>query len=371
MFAISKRIGVDLGTVNSFVWLQGSGIVLEEPTVVAVALKDRRVVAVGTLAKNMLGRTPGTIIASKPLKYGVIADYAVTEALMRFFLQKVMGRGLLLKPEVMVSVPAGSTQVERRAVLEATLSAGARKAYLLDEPLAAIIGAGIPIAEASGNMILNVGGGAAEAAVVSLGGVVASKSVRVGGNALDQAIQKYVKKQHGIMIGEMTAEAIKIQIGSALPLSSKSKSTSSSVVSGASALTGTSSASGFSITTSASMTTATSVAVKGRDAIHGMPREIELTNEEVCEAIQRPLNQIVEMVKHVLEEVPPELASDIIDKGLMMTGGASQLTGLDKRIADEVGIPVSIAEDPLHCVIKGIGVVLDDLDTYRHVLREK
>lgn len=370
MFAISKRIGVDLGTVNSFVWLQGSGIVLEEPTVVAVALKDRRVVAVGTLAKNMLGRTPGTIIASKPLKYGVIADYAVTEALMRFFLQKVMGRGLLLKPEVMVSVPAGSTQVERRAVLEATLSAGARKAYLLDEPLAAIIGAGIPIAEASGNMVLNVGGGAAEAAVVSLGGVVASKSVRVGGNALDQAIQKYVKKQHGIMIGEMTAEAIKIQIGSAFPLSSKSKSISPSIASETSTLTGTSPATSPA-TTGASLITATSMAVKGRDAIHGMPREIELTNEEVCGAIQRPLNQIVEMVKRVLEEVPPELASDIIDKGLMMTGGASQLTGLDKRIADEVGIPVSIAEDPLHCVIKGIGVVLDDLDTYRHVLREK
>lgn len=341
MFAISKRIGVDLGTVNSFVWLQGSGIVVEEPTVVAVALKDKRVVAVGTMAKNMLGRTPGTIVASKPLRYGVIADYAVTEALMRFFLQKVMGRGLLLKPEVMVSVPAGSTQVERRAVLEATLSAGARKAYLLDEPLAAIIGAGIPIAEASGNMVLNVGGGAAEAAVVSLGGVVASKSVRVGGNALDESIQKYVKKQHGIMIGEMTAEAIKIEIGSALPAaSSKAKQKSS-------------------------------MAVKGRDAINGMPREIELTGDEVYEAIQQPVSQIIAMVKRVLEEVPPELASDIIDKGLMMTGGTVQLSGLDKRIADEVSIPVSLAEDPLHCVIKGIGVVLDDLDTYRHVLREK
>ncbi len=341
MFAFSKRIGVDLGTVNSFVWLQGSGIVVEEPTVVAVALKDRRVVAVGALAKNMLGRTPGTIVASKPLRHGVIADYAVTEALMRFFLQKVMGRGLLLKPEVMVSVPAGSTQVERRAVLEATLSAGARKAYLLDEPLAAIIGAGIPIAEASGNMVLNVGGGAAEAAVVSLGGVVASKSVRVGGNALDESIQKYVKKHHGIMIGEMTAEAIKIEIGSALPQASSKANRK------------------------------LSMPVKGRDSINGMPREIELTSDEVFEAIQQPVTQIIAMVKRVLEEVPPELASDIIDKGLIMTGGTVQLAGLDKRIADEVSIPVSLAEDPLHCVIKGIGVVLDDLDTYRHVLREK
>jgi len=341
MFALSKRIGVDLGTVNSFVWLQGRGVVVEEPTVVAVSLKDKRVVAVGTVAHHMLGRTPGTIVASKPLKHGVIADYAVTEALLRFFLQKVMGRGIILKPEVMVSVPAGSTQVERRAVLEAALSAGARKAYLLDEPLAAIIGAGIPIAEASGNMVLNIGGGAAEAAVISLGGVVASKSVRVGGNALDEAIQKYIKKKYNLVIGEMTAEHIKIEIGSAL--TSASQRTSHKQM----------------------------VEIKGRDAVNGLPREIEVSRDDVYEAIQSPLNIIIGMVKRVLEEVPPELASDIIDKGVMMTGGTAQFSDLGRRLSDELSVPVSLSEDPLHCVIKGIGVVLDDIDTYRHVLKEK
>lgn len=336
MLSLTKRIGVDLGTVNSLVWVQGRGVVLNEPTVVAVSLRDKRVVAVGTMAKNMLGRTPGNILASKPLRNGVIADYAVTEALLQFFLQRVMGRGMLFKPEVMISVPAGSTQVERRAVLDAAMSAGARKAYLIDEPLAAIIGAGVPIAEASGNMVLNIGGGAAEAAVISLGGVVASKGVRVGGSTLDEAIQKYVRKKHGVVIGDSTAEEAKIKIGSALLLKP-----------------------------------ATELKVKGRDAVQGLPREIVLTNADLLEAMERPLGTILEMVKKVLEEVPPELASDIIDKGLVMTGGTTLLNQLGPWISQEIGIPVSLADDPLVAVARGIGVVLDDLDTYRHVLREK
>ncbi|MEK7458431.1 MAG: rod shape-determining protein [Patescibacteria group bacterium] len=337
MFSLTKRIGVDLGTVNSLVWVQGSGIVLNEPTVVAISLRDKRVVAVGTMAKNMLGRTPGNILTSRPLKNGVIADYSVTEAMLKFFLQKVMGRGMLFKPEVMVSVPAGSTQVERRAVLDATLAAGARRAYLIDEPLAAIIGAGIAIAEASGNMIVNIGGGVAEASVVSLGGVVASKGVRVGGSTLDEAIQKFVRKKYGVIIGDTTAEMVKTKIGSAMPKAEK----------------------------------AVEIQVKGRDATQGLPKEITITATDVFEAIQKPLYAVLDMVKKVLEEVPPELASDIIDKGLVMTGGTVMLDQLGPWISQEINIPVSLADEPLLCVIKGIGVVLDDLEVYRHVLREK
>lgn len=334
MITLSKRIGVDLGTVNSLVWVQGKGVVLNEPTVVAVTLRDRRVVAVGEMAKNMLGRTPGNILTSKPLRHGVIADYAITEAMLRFFLHKVMGRGTLIKPEVMISVPAGSTQVERRAVLEAALSAGARHAYLIDEPLVAIIGAGISIAEASGNMVLNIGGGAAEAAVVSLGGVVASKSVRVGGSSLDEAIQKYVRKAYSVIIGDSTAEDIKIKIGSAIPVKKQLQ-----------------------------------IEVKGRDVVQGMPHELTLNSSDVHEALQPLLQQILGMVKRVLEEVPPELASDIIDKGMVLTGGTALLNGLDRWLSQELGIPVSVAERPLTCAIEGIGIVLDDLETYGHVLR--
>lgn len=360
MFSFTKRIGVDLGTVNSLVWVQRSGIVLNEPTVVAISLRDKRVVAVGTMAKNMLGRTPGSILTSRPLKNGVIADYSVTEAMLKFFLQKVMGRGMLFKPEVMVSVPAGSTQVERRAVLDATLAAGARRAYLIDEPLAAIIGAGVAIAEASGNMILNIGGGAAEASVVSLGGVVASKGVRVGGSTLDEAIQKFVRKKYGVIIGDTTAERVKMSIGSAMPMMStalampkKSEGKSEEKLEGK--LEGKS----------------TEIQVKGRDATQGLPKEITITATDVFEAIQKPLHMVLDMVKKVLEEVPPELASDIIDKGLVMTGGTVMLDQLGPWISQEIDIPVSLADEPLLCVIKGIGVVLDDLEVYRHVLREK
>jgi rod shape-determining protein MreB len=264
-----KRLGIDLGTANSLVWLSGKGIMLNEPTVVAVSIEDRRVVAVGNEAREMLGRTPGSIIASRPMRDGVIADYAVTEAMLRYFIQRVVGRAFLFKPEVMICVPAGCTQVERRAVLDATLSAGARHAYLIDEPLAAAIGAQVPIAQASGNMIVDVGGGAAEAAVISLGGVVVHKSVRVAGNKIDEAIASYIRKTHNLVIGEQTAEMIKIKIGSAIPLEREE-----------------------------------TMAVKGRDHVAGLPRTVTISSSEVTECIQRPLLLIIGAVKGVLEQVP-------------------------------------------------------------------
>ncbi len=329
-----KKLGIDLGTANSLVWLVGQGLVLNEPTVVAVSMDDMLVVAVGNDAKTMLGRTPGNIVASRPMKDGVIADYAVTEAMLKYFIQKAIGNAFLFKPEVMICVPAGCTQVERRAALDATLSSGARRAYLIDEPLAAAIGAGIPIAEASGNMILDIGGGAAEAAVISLGGVVAHKSARVGGNKLDEAITDFVRREHSLVIGEQTAEAVKIKIGSATKLARPE-----------------------------------SMQVKGRDTVSGLPRTITLTSDDVYKALQKPLMQIVSVVKAVLEETPPELSSDIIDKGIVMSGGTSQLTNLDSLVTRETGVPSYVAEEPLLCVVRGTGKAMENIDTYRRALR--
>ena len=333
---LSRQLGIDLGTANSLVWLAGEGVVLNEPTVVAVSIRDKKVLAVGHEAKEMLGRTPGNIMATRPMRDGVIADYAVTEAMLRFFIQKVMGKRFLLKPEVMICVPAGCTQVERRAVLDATLSAGARMAYLIDEPLAAAIGANIPIAEASGNMILDIGGGASEAAVISLGGVVVTKSVRVGGNKIDEAIADYVRRKHGLVIGDQTAELIKMKMGSAVKLDKIKR-----------------------------------MSVRGRDNVSGLPREIELTSHDVTEAIGRPLGQIVSMVKQVLEEIPPELSSDIIDKGIVMSGGTSQLTNLDRLMTDETGVPCHVAEEPMMCVIRGTGVALENIDLYKRSITRR
>jgi rod shape-determining protein MreB len=334
--ALVKRLGIDLGTANSLVWLAGEGIVLDEPSVVAVSIRDGKVVAVGKEAKEMLGRTPGNIRASRPMRDGVIADYVVTEAMLRYFIQKVIGRSFLFKPEVMICVPAGCTQVERRAVLDATLSAGAKMAFLIDEPLAAAIGAGVPIAEASGNMILDIGGGAAEAAVISLGGVVASKSVRVAGNKLDEAISDYTRREHNLIIGEQTAESIKINIGSATKLAKEE-----------------------------------SQKVRGRDTTTGLPREITLTSTDVTQAIKKPLGQIIGAVKAVLEEVPPELSSDIIDKGIVLSGGTSQLRNFDKLLTLEVGVPCHVAEDPQLCVVKGTGTALENIDLYKRSLIDK
>jgi rod shape-determining protein MreB and related proteins len=331
-----KRLGIDLGTANSLVWKAGEGIVLNEPTVVAVSVRDRKVLAVGNEAREMLGRTPGNIVATRPMRDGVIADYVVTEAMLRFFIQKVMGKSFLFKPEVMICVPAGCTQVERRAVLDATLSAGARVAYLIDEPLAAAIGANIPIAEASGNMILDVGGGAAEAAVISLGGVVVAKSVRVGGTKIDQAIADWTKKKYNLVIGERTAEEIKMTIGSATELKPPKK-----------------------------------MIVRGRDTVTGLPREIELSSVEVTAAINRPLTQIVGVVKQVLEEIPPELSSDVIDKGIVLSGGTSLLTNFSQLMTEETGVPCHVGEEPLLNVVRGTGVALENIDIYKRSITRR
>lgn len=334
MFSFSKKVGIDLGTANSLVYVAGEGIVLNEPTVVAISLDDERVLAVGNEAKEMLGRTPGNIKASRPLKDGVIADYRVTEAMLRYFLSKVSGRGMLFRPEVVVSVPVGVTQVERRAVMDAAMSAGAREAFLIDEPLAAAIGAGIPIADAAGNMILNMGGGTAEAAVISLGGVVVSKSVRVAGNKIDEAIAMYLRRKHNLIIGDQTAEELKIKLGSALPLKKEEERE-----------------------------------VKGRDSVSGLPRSVKITSSEVTEAITEPLLKIVEMLKRVMEEVPPELSSDIIDKGIVMSGGTSTLNNFDKFITEKTNVPAYLADEPILCVAKGTGIVVENLALYKRSVK--
>lgn len=327
-----KRLGIDLGTANSLVYLQGKGIVLNEPTVVAVSLSDRKVVAVGNEAKEMLGRTPDNIIASRPMRNGVIADYQITEAMLKYFLQKACGRSFLFKPEVMISIPAGCTQVEKRAVEGATLSAGARVVYMIHQPLATAIGVDIPIAEASGNMVMDVGGGAAEAAVISLGGVVVSRSTRVGGSRLDDDIANYIRKKNGLVIGETTAEDVKIKIGSAMKVTSdKNKK----------------------------------MEVKGRDSITGLPKKVEIDTNDVVEAIRSSLSQIVNMVKSVLEEVPPELSSDIVDKGLVMSGGTSLIRNFDKLLSKETGVPCHVTEEPLLAVVKGTGIALENLEMYK------
>lgn len=331
-----KRLGIDLGTANSLVWLSGKGIVLQEPTVVAVSIEDNRVVAVGREAKRMLGRTPGNIIASRPMRDGVIADYLITEAMLRYFIQQACGRSFFFKPEVMICIPAGATQVERRAVIKATLSAGARRAYMIDEPLAAAIGAGVPIAEANGHMIVDIGGGAAEAAIISLGSVVVHESARVAGNKIDEAIIAYIKRKHNLQIGDLAAEQVKIRIGSALPLEKKEE-----------------------------------MEIKGRDNLSGLPRTIKINSDEVTEAIQRPLYQIIQAVKAVLENVPPELSSDIIDRGITMSGGTSLLRNFNRLMTKETGVPAYVVEEPMLAVVKGTGVALENLDLYKRSIKMK
>ena len=331
MFA--KRIGIDLGTANSLVYLAGRGIVLNEPSVVAVRADDGKVVAVGNEAREMLGRTPDSISASRPMRDGVIADYAITESMLRYFIDRVTGRSRLFKPEVMICVPAGVTQVERRAVLEATLAAGAKTAYLIDEPLAAAIGAKIPISTPSGHMIIDIGGGSTEAAVISLGGVVAHRSERTGGNKLDEAIASFVKKKYNLVISDRMAEQIKIKIGSATLLKERKM-----------------------------------MEVRGSDVSTGLPRSIELSSEEVTEALRPSLLSIINAAKSVLEHTPPDLASDIIDKGIVMSGGTSQLRNLSKLMTQETGVPSYVAEDPMLCVGIGTGLAIENLEVYRRSL---
>lgn len=333
---LTPRIAIDLGTANCVVWVANKGIMMNEPTVVAIGVEDGRVVAVGNEAKEMLGRTPGSITASRPMRDGVIADYRVTEAMLRYFIQRVCGRIFLFKPEVMICVPAGVTQVERRAVLDATLSAGAKIAYLIDEPLAAAIGAKLPIAAASGNMIIDIGGGSAEAAVISLGGVVVHKSVRIAGNKVDEAIINFMKKKHNLLIGETTSEDVKLKIGSAMV-----------------------------------MPEIESMEVKGRDSVTGLPKATMVTSTEITEAIRGTLLQIVTAAKGVLEETPPELASDIIDKGIVMSGGTSLLRNFDKLMTELTGVPCHVAEDPLMCVVRGTGIAVENLDVYKKSITRK
>ena len=327
---LRKRIAIDLGTANTLVWVAEEGIVANEPTVVAISSEDSRVVAVGEEAKRMLGRTPESLIASCPMREGVIADYRVTEAMLRYFIGKVAGRFQVFRPDVMICVPAGCTQVERRAALDATLAAGAAHAYLIDEPLAAAIGAGIPVSAPSGHMILDVGGGSSEAAVLSLGGVVVHKSVRVAGNKIDEAVQDYLKKKHNLVVGDTTAEEIKIKIGSALRLAKDEK-----------------------------------VETSGRDLVFCLPRSVVVTSPEVTEAIRSTLMQIIGVVKAVLEDTPPELAADIIDKGIVMSGGTSLLRNFDRMLTEETGVPAHVAEEPLLCVVRGTGVVMENIELWR------
>lgn len=337
---LSKRIGIDLGTANTLVYLAGEGIVLNEPTVVAVTAEENRVVAVGKEAKDMLGRTPGNIVAMRPLRDGVIADYTITEAMLSYFIDKAAGKSRFFKPEVMVCIPSGVTQVERRAVLDATMSAGAKVAYLIDEPLAAAIGAKIPIAQAAGHMVVDIGGGSTESAVISLGGVVVHHSVRVGGTKIDEAIANFTKKKFNLLIGERTSEEIKINMGNALIDDKKAAEEKK-------------------------------IEIRGRDSITGLPRTIELTEALVNEAIYPVLIEIIQAVKGVLEQTPPELASDIIDKGVVMSGGTSLLNNFDKLMTRVTGVPCHVAEDALLCVVRGTGVALENIELYKRSIARK
>ncbi|MBI3577408.1 rod shape-determining protein [Candidatus Gottesmanbacteria bacterium] len=353
----TKRIGIDLGTANSLVWLAGVGVVLNEPTVVAVTVDDNRVVAVGNEAKEMLGRTPGNIMATRPLREGVIADYKVTEAMLAYFIDKAIGRNRIFKPEVMVCVPSGASQVERRAVLDATLAAGAKMAFLIEEPLAAAIGAKIPIAQASGHMIVDIGGGSTEAAVISLGGVVVHKSARVAGNKIDEAISNFVKRVYNLIIGERMAEMIKVTIGDALPSSVVTPAKAGVQEDGSQVKPG--------------MTNLNKMEVRGRDTVTGLPRMIELTRPEVSEAIAPVLGQIIAAVKAVLEETPPELAADIIDKGIVMAGGTSLLRNFDRLMTAATGVPCHVADESLLCVVRGTGVALENIELYKRSVSKR
>jgi len=325
-----KRVGIDLGTTYTLVHIPKRGIVINEPSVVAVSIADKKILAVGNEAKDMLGRTPDSIIAVKPLKEGVIADYHTTEAMLRYFINKAVGGVRLFRPEVMVAVPAGISSTERRAVIDATIAAGAKAAYIIKEPIAAAIGADIPIGSASGHMIIDIGGGTAEMAVLSLGGIVAASSVRIGGNKFDEAIIDFIRRKYNLAIGERTAEEIKINIGSALYLEDK-----------------------------------LSCEVRGRDILTGLPRSVTVNSNDVTDAIQNELEGISNAAKRVLHETPPELSSDIMDKGIVISGGSSQLRNMDQLIARTTGVPAYIADEPMLCVVKGTGLALENIDSYK------
>ncbi len=336
MSFFSKKLGIDLGTANTLVFLPGRGVVLNEPSVVAVSEQDNQILAVGNEAKDMIGKTPDSIIAYRPMKDGVIADYRVTEAMLRYFINKALGKWNIWKPEVMVSVPAGVTSTERRAVIEAAIKAGAKNAYVVKEPILAAIGAGISIQEAVGHMIVDIGGGTTDVAVISLGGIVACTSVKCAGNRLDAAITDYIKKTYNLAIGDKTAEEIKIQVGSAVPVEEE-----------------------------------LSMTIKGRDFLTGLPRAVEIKTNEIVKAISKELRDMVKAIKDVLQETPPELASDIIDNGIIMTGGSSMLRNLPELVFRRTGVKAMLADDALYCVVKGTGIALDHLDTYKKTIITK
>jgi len=336
MSLFSKKLGIDLGTANTLVFLPGKGIVLNEPSVVAVSEQDNKILAVGLEAKKMVGRTPDNIIAYKPMKDGVIADYRVTEAMLRYFIDKALGKWNVFRPDVMVSVPAGVTSTERRAVIEAALKAGAKNAYVVKEPILAAIGAGIPIQEAVGHMVVDIGGGTTDVAVISLGGIVSSTSVKCAGNRIDYAIADYIKKTFNLAIGDKMAEDIKIKIGSAIPLEDE-----------------------------------LTMIVKGRDFVTGLPRSTEMKTNEIVKAIGKELREMIKAIKDVLQETPPELAADIIDQGIIMTGGSSMLRNLPELVFRRTGVKATLAEDALYCVAKGTGIALEHLHTYKKSIISK
>ena len=327
-----RDIGIDLGTANTLVYVKGRGIVLVEPSVVAIEKDTGNLLAVCTEARRMIGRTPGNIIAIRPLKDGVIADFQVTELMIRKLIERVHKRRFAVRPRVVVCVPSGVTAVEKRAVYEAILQAGAREAHLIEEPMAAAIGAGLPIQEPTGNMVVDIGGGTTEVAVISLGGIVTAISIRIGGDEFDEAIIAHVKKEYNVMIGERTAEEIKIEIGSAYPLVEEED-----------------------------------VEVRGRDLLSGLPKNIVLSSEEIRGAVEEPLSAIITAIKSTLEQTPPELSSDIMDRGIVLTGGGSLLKGLDERLRQETNIPVNVTEDPLSCVVIGSGKSLEEIELLKKV----
>lgn len=328
----SNDLGIDLGTANTLVFVRGKGIVLREPSVVAIHNDTKQILAVGSEAKQMLGRTPGNIVAIRPMKDGVIANFEITEAMIKYFIQRVHNRKTLVRPRVIIAVPSGITQVEKRAVRDSAESAGSREVYLIEEPMAAAIGVGLPIQEPSGNMIVDIGGGTTEVAVISMSGIVYSKSVRVAGDEMDEAVINYIKRKYNLLIGERTAEEIKIQIGSAYPLEKRK-----------------------------------TMEVKGRDLVAGIPKTLIISDEEIREALAETFTTIVEAVKTALEKTPPELAADIVDKGIIIAGGGSMIPGLDQLLREETGLPITTAENPLNAVVQGTGKVLEEIELLKKV----
>ncbi len=328
--SMSNDMGIDLGTANTLVHCKGKGIIIREPSVVAVEKETNEVLAIGAEAKRMIGRTPGNIVAIRPMKDGVIADYEITQSMLKFFIKSAMSNRMFVRPRILVGVPSGVTEVEKRAVIDATIEAGAREAYLIEEPMAAAIGAGLPVQDATGSMVVDIGGGTCEVAVISLGGIVVSKSVRTGGDAIDNAIMRYIRKTFNLLIGERSAENIKIEIGTAMKVENPQE-----------------------------------MDVRGRDLISGLPKNIVISANDICEAVEEPVSIIVDAVRNTLERTPPELAADIMDRGIVMTGGSSLLRNLDRLILKETAMPVYVSDEALNCVVLGTGIAVENVDVYK------